>query len=474
MKLLFKTILIALFACFISTSHALKPVSINGIAPFAKGKEIRFYYYDDLLSKTKILISSTKINDTGFFSVKIPALETRELIININTTEGSFFIEPEKTYQLTLFTKEQLFNSLNATLLGNSINIRIKQSDSNELNWKINYFSQYYNYFLYKHAPAIIYLVDQSIYDSLMNIIIDKFPISDNPNDFYSVYVKFRLAEIDRIYYKKSYDKLYSKYLDSKYIYYHNPAYMDFLTAFFNNFLYSGTKYITKQILYQNINDLNNYFRLLDELGKEPMLVNEVIREIVLIQNLKSLFSYHEEFNLVNILSLLKKAGENTKFPEHKKMAENSIKQLMLLQKGTTAPDFTLKTIHNETIKLSDFKGKYIYLHFFTTDCQECIREMLIIKKLHETYSQKVVFISVLLDFETTRLYHFVNSHPEFKWKFAHFDNDFSFIDNYRVYALPLAIIFDKKGNILSYPAPDTEKMTSYFFSLFDPINQKQ
>ena len=245
MKLLFKTILIALFACFISTSHALKPVSINGIAPFAKGK-IRFYYYDDLLSKTKILISSTKINDTGFFSVKIPALETRELIININTTEGSFFIEPEKTYQLTLFTKEQLFNSLNATLLGNSINIRIKQSDSNELNWKINYFNQYYNYFLYKHAPAIIYLVDQSIYDSLMNIIIDKFPISDNPNDFYSVYVKFRLAEIDRIYYKKSYDKLYSKYLDSKYIYYHNPAYMDFLTAFLTIF------YTVEQNISQN------------------------------------------------------------------------------------------------------------------------------------------------------------------------------------------------------------------------------
>ncbi len=473
MKILLKNILILFFIFFISITYAINPVIINGEAAFAKSKEIRFYYYDDLLTKNKIFLCNAIIDDSGFFSVKIPALETQELILNINTTEGSFFIEPEKNYQLTLYTNEDLINTLSAKLLNNNITIKIAGHDTDELNWKINYFNQYYNYFLYKHSPAIINLVNQSIYDSLINIITDKFPISNNPNDFYSVYVKFRLAAIDRIYYKKSPYKLYSKYLDDKYIYYNNPAYMDFFTSFFDNFLYNNTKYITKKTLYHSINDLNNYFRLLDELGKDPMLVNEAIREMVLILNLKSLFSQKDEFNLVNILSLLKSVGENTKFSEHKKMAKNTIEQLSNLQHGTIAPHFTLKNIHNETIQLSDFKGKYVYLHFFTTDCQECIREMLIIKDLYETYHQKVEFISILLDFETTRLYHFVNSHPEFKWTFAHFNNDFSFINNYKIYALPLAIIINKEGNIESFPAPNTQEITNYFLSLFSIINPK-
>lgn len=447
--------------------YALKPIHIEGEASFAKGKEIWFYQYDDLLNRNKIFITKTQVNDSGKFSVQIPILEVCELIISFNTTDGSFFVEPEKNYSITLYTNEELINRIDAKNLGNNIQIEILHSDTHELNWKINYFNQYYNYFLFKYSLPIMNMVKQSVYDSLLNIITEKFPINSYANDFYTVYVKFRIAEIERIYYKKNYPKLYSKYLDSKYVYYQNPAYMDFLTAFFNNYLYTGSKQITKEILYQDINHLNNYFKLLDDLGKDPILVNEIIREMVLIHNLGNLFAYSEEFNQSNILSLLNQLSQRTKFSELKIMAENKIKSLISLQLGSKAPGFSLKDIHNNTLSLSDFKEKYVFIHFFTKDCQECIREMLIIKNLFETYSDKVEFISVMLDFEPTQLYHFVNTYPEFQWKFAHFNNDFSFIENYKLFGLPLGMLINNTGHIVSYPTPPSRELGHLFLSLF-------
>lgn len=466
MKLTLKIVFFFLLL-FETSLFALKPVNIDGYASFAKGKEIRFYFYNDLLNKNKVLITTAKVNDSGYFSIKIPTLEIRELIFSFNTTDGSIFIEPEKTYHLSLYTNENLVNQLNAIALGNSIQIKINNSDSNELNWKINYFNTYYNYFLYKHSLAIINMVKQTIYDSLMNIIVSKFPISTNPTDFYSIYVKFRIAEIEGMYLKKYPAKLYANYLDNKYIYYNNPAYMDFFTGFFNNYLYCGSKQITRNLLIEDINLTNDYFKLLDDLGKDPLLVNEIIREMVLIENLQNLFSYKEEFNLVNILTMLKKLSENTKFQEHKQMAENTINALKTLQHGTHAPEFALKDIHNNTINLTDYKGKYIYLHFFTADCEECIREMLIINNLYNNYHQKVEFISVMLDFETTKLYHFVNTYPNFKWKFTHFNNDFTFIENYKTYSLPLGMLIDPNGYIISYPTPSTKDLGAFFESTF-------
>ncbi|MBP7101722.1 MAG: redoxin domain-containing protein [Bacteroidales bacterium] len=467
MKLFFIYISIFFNLLLSSNLYALNPVTMMGKASFAKGKEIWLYRYDDLLNKNKVFITKTIVNDSGNFFVQVPILETQELLICFNTTEGSLFVEPEKYYSITLHTNEQLINRIDAKSIGNTIQIEIHNADTNELNWKINYFNQFYNYFLYKHSLPILNMVKQSIYDSLLQIMTDKFPFSSDNNDFYSVYVKFRVAEIERMYYKKSPHRIYIKYLDNKYIHYHNPAYIDFFTAFFNNYLYSGSKQITKEILHQDINHLNNYFKLLDDMGKDPILVNEIIREMALIQNLANLFAYYDEFNQNNILSLLKRLSVTTKFPEHKIMAENKIKSLTNLQVGSKAPEFTAIDIHNNTVSLSDYKGIYVFLHFFTKDCEECIREMLIIKNLFETYNGKVQFISVMLDFEPTQLYHFVNAYPDFKWKFVHFNNDFSFIENYKLYALPLGMLIDSIGQIISYPSPTSTELGNFFSSHF-------
>jgi len=67
---------------------------------------------------------------------------------------------------------------------------------------------------------------------------------------------------------------------------------------------------------------------------------------------------------------------------------------------GTAAPDFSINTIAGKTIKLSDYHGKPVLLHFWSTTCGPCIAEFPeLIKFAAETKKRNdLVVIAVNLD----------------------------------------------------------------------------
>ena len=469
---------VLLLFCLVGQSlffFALNPVVIEGKAAFAKNGQLRFYFYNDLFLQQKTLHATTNVNKDGDFRVSIQTNETALLIIAYQSTYGYIYIEPEKQYKLELSADENLLKRIDAEMLGAAIEIRITNTDTAELNYKISRFDRYFSHFLYLYALEIYQNVPVQRYDSLIGLLTEKFPVSNNDIDYYSVYVKYRIADIDLMYYCKNKEKIYNKYLDNDYVFYNNVAYMEFLNGFFEKYLYSGNQKIPLKILYENINEKRDYYRLLDAMGKDPFLVNERIREIVFIKSLEELYELNEEFNQTNILYLLSAMKENSKFDEHKKMSDNRLQYFNKLKSGTKAPDFELRDVYNSPVKISNFEGKCLYIHFFSTYCEDCIREMIALKTLREQYKDSLQIISVMLDFEQANLYHFVKTYKEFDWQFLHFANNYSFIDAYNVSALPLGVLIDGKGRIINYPAKSPkEGLTMQIFSLFPTVKPPQ
>jgi thiol-disulfide isomerase/thioredoxin len=454
-------------------AFSLKPVVIEGEASFAKNNTLRFYFYNDLSLQKRVLCAQTKVDNEGNFRVQIATDETTVLILACNTIYGQMYIEPEKQYQVKLFADENMLKRIDAEMLGASVEIRITSSDTNELNYKINRFDRYYSYFFYLYSQYLFSHPPIHIYDSIVGLLTERFPIQEDATDYYSVYTRYKIAYIDLLYYHKDKSKLYDKYLNSPYIYYNNTAYMDFFNSFFENYLYAGTRKITHQVLYQNINGERNYYKLLDEMGKDPVLLNEKIREMVFIKGLGELYGFEDEFNHYNILFLLSQMNKESKFREHRLMANNLIDHLQTLKSGTKAPNFMLKDVYNSPVSLDDFKGRYLYLHFFTSYCEDCIREMLILKSLQEQYKDSLQIVSVMLDFEQAGLYHFVNTYKEFTWKFLHFGGNFLFIEDYAAYSLPLGVLIDSQGRVVNYPAKSpSEGLLLQIFTLFPTVGR--
>ena len=70
-----------------------------------------------------------------------------------------------------------------------------------------------------------------------------------------------------------------------------------------------------------------------------------------------------------------------------------------LIAKGQTVPDFSLKDIDGNTVKLSDFRGKTVLLLFWASWCPDCRAEIPQIKAMHTLANpNNVAFVSVSFD----------------------------------------------------------------------------
>lgn len=468
-----KYIGICVLLCCVCTVMGLKPVTLHGKLAFAQNGVVRVYAYKDMLTYTRQQIQQVKVNDDGSFYLQLQVQETMPIEIAYNNTYGSMVVEPEHTYRFTLYSDSALIGRIDADMAGNYLQIRFNNIDTSELNQKIWRFNKYYNYFMNYYGDDLLKGMSKAAYDSLLGQLTGRFPNEYVPTDYYSTYVYYRYADIDLLFYAKEKDSVYQKYLTGEYVHYNNEAYMDFFHHFFENHLYGASKYIPVTMLYEDVNQKRNYFKFFDDMGSDPVLVNEVIREMVMILGLGELYD-NEEFSRSNVLFLLEQLKGQTKFAQHKAMASNMIEAKTALRPGFKAPDFTLKDVYNSPVSLSDYRGKYVYLHMFATYSPASIREMLILKDMYEQYKDSLEVVSVMLDFEYSKLYHFVSEYQDFTWTFLHCSGDFSFIDAYKAYALPLGVLIDAEGRIVSYPARSlSDGLLVQIYTLFPALGEK-
>lgn len=62
------------------------------------------------------------------------------------------------------------------------------------------------------------------------------------------------------------------------------------------------------------------------------------------------------------------------------------------------APDFSLKNIEGEEVKLSEYKGKIIFVNFWATWCGPCRHEVPAFIELQKQYNEDLVILGISVD----------------------------------------------------------------------------
>ncbi len=128
----------------------------------------------------------------------------------------------------------------------------------------------------------------------------------------------------------------------------------------------------------------------------------------------------------------------------------------------TPAFDFTLTDQYGNKHKLSDYKGKVVFLNFWATWCPPCKKEMPDIEELYNKYNlnqDEVVFLGVAnpksveyprnQDVEKEEIKSFLEDN---KYTFPTlFDETGEVFRNYNISAFPTTFMIDKEGNIVGY-----------------------
>lgn len=113
------------------------------------------------------------------------------------------------------------------------------------------------------------------------------------------------------------------------------------------------------------------------------------------------------------------------------------------------AKNFTLKDLDGKEVSLSDFKGKRVFLNFWTTWCPSCKLEMPDIQKLYqETKSSDLVILSIDIGEDANTVKKFITEN-NYKFKFL-LDKSQDVAVNYNITSIPTSFFIDKDGNIIS------------------------
>ena len=71
---------------------------------------------------------------------------------------------------------------------------------------------------------------------------------------------------------------------------------------------------------------------------------------------------------------------------------------------GKVAPDFTLPDLNEKDIRLSDFRGKVVFLNFWATWCKPCREEMPSMEILYKNFEKDgLVILAISIDRVTTK-----------------------------------------------------------------------
>ena len=113
----------------------------------------------------------------------------------------------------------------------------------------------------------------------------------------------------------------------------------------------------------------------------------------------------------------------------------------------TPAPDFQLPTRDGGTVRLSDLKGKVVYLDFWATWCPPCRRSFPWMNTLQERYGKDgLVVVAVSLDHSHKNMDRFLKqTRPTFV---IAFDREGKVGDAYHVQAMPTSYLIDRQGRI--------------------------
>ncbi len=460
MRLILLIIISAFFTC------KAQNITIKGKAHASHiGKEIVLNDFTDYVTYNLIKESIDTVDKDGYFELKLQSNITRPVLININNLVGKIYVQPNFVYGIYFPAQDSTANHQEGT--ETTVDISVYGKDSTELNALIIDFNTQYNN-LFLKVP------DNYLSPSKLNAMLDTFVTATKKryegirNPYFKNYLEYSFANFFSNT-SRSKTFLYKQFLDKKPIQYHNFEYMQFFNAHFKGYLkvYASTK--NGGNIYNSINAYADYKDLKNQFKEDKSVSNDTLRELLILKGLID-FYYSPDFDKKQVQSVIEQVYRETNIKENKTIAFNMLQTINQLQPGAPAPDFVANDKEGLKVNLSNYKGKYIYLNFFSSESETSQREMQKIIDLKKKFKDKVTFISVCLDDSIKTYRNYLKTNPKQDWVILHQAQNSSAKQAYNIKTLSGFFFINPQMQLAQSPAlMPSEGLEYKFNALFRP-----
>lgn len=444
-------------------------VEIAGQCENAAGKRIELYYYEDMLSRAERLMDATQIDDNGQFTLHCYANYPRLVVLQIENYSQSFYIEPGRHYNTYLphFDWDQ-DERRNLWLDPVALPFEFLNLAPDELNLRIARFEETVDSFVTANRVwfDLKYHPQKRYMDTLEALVHKRWPAGqsargDQGGTFFERYVEYTLAVMRLSLHFASRKQLHNRYLAGKSVLYHDENYMTFLFALNEDAISKGTRRVGKNRLIDWVRraDLTAY---MDSIGTDPLLFDEQLRELAAIEALKESY-YDHDYDRTGVRAMLRTISTSSKFPEHRKLAENLLASFQQAERGTELPVIELPDADHNIHSLDEFRGKWVYLSFVRVGDPNSLRELETMAHFRDSVYSKdsnVLFVSISCDREFQKMYHFLHNSrrgQRYNWLWLHFDRNYRLLERYGVVRYPTFILINPEGKLHYNITPSPE-----------------
>ena len=445
-----------LFTLLTSLQLVADETVIQGSIKGFDSKTIKIGVYKDYITNEKEWLNEQIITD-GNFKLSINLDEIKQVILRIEDKETSLFAEVGQVYNVTLsFDEEanrgQAFNKF--------LNLSFPFPKATELNQQIKSFNKAYQDFFEQNYAKMMYKGANKETEAFLTSWRKKAESKELA--FLKNYIIYALANLENIR-GGSNVTLENTFVKGQPILYHHKEYMNFFTQFYQEdfdqlTIKSGSQKMMKALMFEESLD-----RTLEELNILKNFESAELTELYLLYGLFEV--YHKKVinqeSSQKILQQIAKKGQNQ---GNKEIAGNILKALERYGKSMEALNFTLFDANGQEHSLTDYKGKQVYLSFWSNTSIPSLRELKVMQKLHAEYGEKVHFVSINLD-DDPAINKSVAQTNNYTWDFLHFGGDYELREAYQITTVPTYFLINEQGGISKAFAEGPIEMERTFFN---------
>jgi thiol-disulfide isomerase/thioredoxin len=221
--------------------------------------------------------------------------------------------------------------------------------------------------------------------------------------------------------------------------------------------------------VFDDIAKAKSIWHLKKTLNRNMAFTNDTLKEMLILKGIHDAFysshiAEYKGFPKPQLLQTLDSLIILTRIPQHKMIAENIKAKVTKLLPGYPAPDFKLFDQDNRLRSLSGFKGKYVYLCFFTTWSLACMQDIELLRKIQDQFGKNLEIVTVICNGEQKELPGYVLN-INGSWTFLGYQRQPDIIQQYNIKAYPTYYLIDPYGKLVLSPSPGPNENFSKYFS---------
>ena len=447
------TRLFFIILCLTGTFNILgAQVVIKGTDSTYSGDKISFYKYKDKITETETLVAEATFDSTGKFELAFNVDETTFVFAYLGVYKVHLYVEPDKTYIVVLPPKEEksIQDKLNPYYQYIVIHLGTEDYLEGELNTLIRMFNDAYLPYYNKHLMDAAIKKDFPELDKDIERM-DK-PFQSYDNKYFEDYRKFRYVMLRHLSSQQKSRKVAAEYFEGGEVLYNNLAYMEMFDLIFEGYLMFFARTDKGKKIHEDIGESKSYRELKKTLLKDDIFGSDELLELVLVKGIQD-ECYDDNFSRESLIIILDSIISQTNYQKIKEIGSNVKAKTTKLLVGYEPPEFELKDVNGELVKLDDFKGKYVYLNFCACYSYTCLNEFAILQNLYDKHKDKLEIVTVIADEDIEVLPKFLSKN-NYNWHFLHFGNQPWILKEYDIRAYPTYYLVGPDGKLLMSPAP--------------------